>query len=176
MIKYENFVNYKCPRWDDYPDFDLYMDQVVCILERYLAPFSEEGGKTITSAMINNYVKQKIVKPPEKKKYARFHLAYLFVVCVLKKIMSISEICDGMGQLLNKYDIETSYEMFCDALDNAFKYVFSSEKPAEVAEDYEHKMLSSVTLGVANMYYARCMIRKKKEQNAAGGTSADAAD
>lgn len=170
MIKYENFIDYKCPRWNDYPDFDLYMDQVVCILERYLAPFSEEGGKTITSAMINNYVKQKIVKPPEKKKYARFHLAYLFVVCVLKKIMSISEICDGMGHLLNKYDNETAYEMFCDSLDNAFKYVFSSEEPEsfpDYPDDYEHKMLRSVTLGVANMYYARCMIREKKEKNAA---------
>ena len=33
-------------------------------------------------------------------------------------------------------------------------------------EDYEHRMLRAVTLGVANMYYARCIIMEKKAQNA----------
>ena len=75
------YANIMFPRWDDLPDIELYMDQVVSILEKNLSVFSN-GEKLITPSMINNYVKQKIVKPPVKKRYDKMHLAYLFVVCI----------------------------------------------------------------------------------------------
>lgn len=39
-----------------------------------------------------NYVKNSIVDPPVKKHYTSKHLAYLMVVCILKRCYTLSEI------------------------------------------------------------------------------------
>ena len=83
--------NFDLPDWDDLPQLDLYMDQVILLLTRYLAPL-ERGGdeKTITASIINNYVRMKVMPPPVKKRYSRVHLAYLVMICTLKQSLSIS--------------------------------------------------------------------------------------
>ena len=45
------------PSWESLPQLDLYMDQVIVLMERYLALFSDGKDKLITPSMINNYVK-----------------------------------------------------------------------------------------------------------------------
>ena len=49
-------------QWDALPDIPLYMDQVVSYLGRQLISFRE--GEGLTSAMINNYIKDGIVPAP----------------------------------------------------------------------------------------------------------------
>ena len=83
-------ATYHIPRYDELPDLPLYMDQVVVLMERYLAPLAPGEEKPVTPAMINNYVKQGVIPPPVNKKYEKRHLAYLVVVCVLKQVLSIS--------------------------------------------------------------------------------------
>ncbi|MBQ9921517.1 MAG: DUF1836 domain-containing protein [Clostridia bacterium] len=62
----KEILEFHLPRWDELPEIELYMDQVVYTLEKKLEIFAEdESQKIITSTMINNYVKQKVVKPPE---------------------------------------------------------------------------------------------------------------
>lgn len=81
------------PRWEELPDLDLYMDQVLSYINARLEPLSIGEEKTVlTSSMVNNYVKTNIVKPPVKKHYKRYHLAYLFVVMLMKRCFSLSEI------------------------------------------------------------------------------------
>lgn len=53
-------------------------------------PFSE--NISITPAMINNYVKSKIIPSPVKKRYSRVHIAYIIIVCVLKQTFSFAVI------------------------------------------------------------------------------------
>lgn len=114
-----NFQNY-----ENLPDLDLYMDQVVTYLERQFYVFKENiDDKQITSSMINNYVKGKVVNPPISKKYNREHLALLEEVCTLKKVLSIDEI----RQILkityedkNRLDVFNSFnDLFTKHLDNA---------------------------------------------------------
>ena len=83
---------YHFPQWDELPNFDLYMDQVVYYVDQQLRPLYFNEEKIITSSMVNNYVKNSIVKAPEKKKYSRKHIAYLIIVCLLKKSFSLTEI------------------------------------------------------------------------------------
>lgn len=79
------------PDWDRLPQLELYMDQVIILLTQYLAPLTRgEDEKAITASTINNYVRMKVMPPPVKKKYARLHLAYLIVICILKQNLSIS--------------------------------------------------------------------------------------
>ena len=83
--------NFDLPDWDSLPQLDLYMDQVILLLTRYLAPLERSGDeKTITASIINNYVRMKVMPPPVKKRYSRMHLAYLVMICILKQSLSIS--------------------------------------------------------------------------------------
>ena len=85
---------YHCPRYQEFPRIELYMDQVLTILEEALRPFAlNDKEKLITSTMVNNYVKQGVVMPPKKKRYSCEHLAYLMTVCILKQVLPLSDIC-----------------------------------------------------------------------------------
>lgn len=159
----EDILNFHCPRWNELPDINLYMDQLVSILEKNLAVFEEIWGeKIITSMMINNYVKQKVVEPPVKKRYNRGHLAYFFVVCIMKRILSISEICDLIAYLISIYSIDQAYNLFCDELENAIKEVFSPDtKKNKPIKEPEHELiiLKSAALAFANKIYFQVGIK-----------------
>ena len=101
------------PDWDDLPQLDLYMDQVILLLTRYLAPL-ERGGdeKTITASIINNYVRMKVMPPPVKKRYARMHLAYLIIICTLKQSLSISCIQRMLPPEYSEEEARTLYTDF----------------------------------------------------------------
>ena len=89
----EKIIKHHLPRWNELPEIDLYLDQVVNYLEKYLGILSSnDDDKIITKTMINNYVKQGIMPAPEKKKYGKTHIAYLMVICILKQVYSIGEI------------------------------------------------------------------------------------
>ena len=55
---------------EELPNFDLYLDQVITLIEGYLQNlFDEENDTILTAAMINNYVKLKLIPKAEKKRY-----------------------------------------------------------------------------------------------------------
>ena len=84
---------HKLPHWEDLPEIDLYMDQVIALMEKYLSDLTtQEDSKLITPSMINNYVKLNIIPAPTKKKYSREHIAYLVIICSLKQVMPIPKI------------------------------------------------------------------------------------
>jgi len=77
--------------------------------------------------MINNYVKQNIMDPPIKKKYNKKHIAYLFVICILKQVYSISDIDKLIKLALKGFPIERAYNTFCQALEISIKNTFSGK-------------------------------------------------
>ena len=84
-------AQFDLPDWESLPQLDLYMDQVILLLTRYLSPLERYGeDKAITASIINNYVRMKVMPPPVKKRYSRVHLAYLVIICTLKQSLSIS--------------------------------------------------------------------------------------
>ncbi len=103
--------------WDDLPDIPLYMDQVVSYLSRQMA--CSGGGDTLTSAMINNYIKDGLLERANGKKYGQEHLAYLTAICALKQVMSVREmkVLTTVGRELRSPDRQ--YEYFCTYLDQA---------------------------------------------------------
>lgn len=160
MLSLDDIREYRCPRWDKLPDIDLYMDQVLVVLDKYLRIFKEtEDEKVITSAMINNYVKQKITKPPVNKKYTRYHIAFLYVVCVLKNFVSLSDICVGASSLLNGRHSAEAFDMFCEELDNALEIVFGNgDDTRKKPVTDEERILRAVSNATANMLYAKYFI------------------
>lgn len=55
--------------WESFPDIGLYMDQVVSYLPRQLIHYGE--GELLTSAMVNNYIKDGLLPRAEGKRYSR---------------------------------------------------------------------------------------------------------
>ena len=87
----EELERFDLPDWDSLPELDLYMDQVILLLTRYLAPIDRDSDeRSITASIINNYVRMKVMPPPVKKRYSRTHLAYLVIICTLKQSLSIA--------------------------------------------------------------------------------------
>lgn len=123
----KNIANYRCPRYDEFPQFGIYMDQLINFLDNHLSIFSIPGEeKTITSTMINNYVKQKVIAPPEKKKYKKEQVIHLFVVGILKQVISISEIAKLIWLQTKQYETPTAYNFFCEELENSLKTTFET--------------------------------------------------
>ncbi|MDO4275552.1 MAG: DUF1836 domain-containing protein [Eubacteriales bacterium] len=94
---------------EDLPNIDLYMDQVTTFMEDQLSASKRyEEDKILTKTMINNYAKNKLLPPPEKKRYSREHLLMLIFIYYFKNILSISDIQTLLGPVTEKFFKSTS--------------------------------------------------------------------
>lgn len=81
---------FRLPRYADLPDFRLYIDQLIALVEKTLAPLmGADGEKWITATMVGNYARQGVIPRPEGKRYGREHAAYLIFVCLSKQVIAI---------------------------------------------------------------------------------------
>jgi len=110
-------MEFSCLRWAQLPQIALYMDQVLLVLNQALAPLSVSDSPAVTGTMINNYVKMKLAAPAEKKKYDREHMARFVMICLLKKVLSMTEIAAVLEQILTQHSLEEAYDLFCRELE-----------------------------------------------------------
>ena len=86
------------------PDLDLYVDQITTFLTRHLAKTIRfEDDKIMTQTMINNYTKNHLLPPPDKKKYSRDHILLMIFIYYFKNFLPISDIKTILGPLTDKY-------------------------------------------------------------------------
>ncbi len=153
LLTPEQAAAFHCPRWAELPGIPLYMDQVILVLEDSLALFAEEDGHFVTATMINNYVKQKIIIPPGGKRYGREQLATLVMVCLMKKVFSISETIALIGLLTENTPLSEAYDLFCAELEHAIARVFADPsgeargiaQPAGEAGAARHAAVAALT-------------------------------
>ena len=164
MDKKSIFEDFHCPRWEELPQMDLYMDQLVTLLNGYLTPFTtEKQGKKITSTMINNYVKHGIVHVPVRKRYTKEHVAYLIVVCILKSVYSLEEISTLIQVQIEKCPQELAYNYFCTELENCLSSIFKCEEiqhiPSENVSASEVVLICNTLQSVAYTVYVREVLK-----------------
>lgn len=116
-MKNYDFAQFRCPRWVELPDLGLYMDQVLIVVEGALRPLFPNDPVVLTSTMVNNYVKQQVLTPSEKKKYRREHLATLITITVLKRVLSVAEIKVVLECLAEATEPSAGYDRFCAQLE-----------------------------------------------------------
>ncbi len=120
--------DFRCVRFDALPDIPLYMDQVISIVENSLSVFaSGESEKILSPSMVNNYVKQKVLPPPQNKRYTREHVAYLLCICILKKVLSIAQIQRLLDLQRQFWPVESAYNRFCGEVEAALSTAFSDD-------------------------------------------------
>ncbi len=98
-------AGFKVTRVDEIPAIDLYMDQVLTFLGERLRRTARksDADKILTKTMVNNYVKNKVMIPPVKKKYGRDHILLLMVIYYMKSFLSIDDIRSIVGPVSDKY-------------------------------------------------------------------------
>lgn len=115
----------------DLPPLDLYMDQVLAMLEeRFQAGARQPGEKVITKTIINNYSKARLLQKPVGKKYTPEHLLVLALIQSLKQSLSLEDV----GRLLGSCPELSDGERY-DAAAVAVRY-----------EDFERIKLSQEKL------------------------------
>lgn len=86
------------------PNIDLYMDQVLTFMNHKLEWSKRyEEDKIMTKTMINNYAKNHLLPPPDKKKYSKEHLLVLIFIYYFKNILSIGDIQSLLNPLTERY-------------------------------------------------------------------------
>lgn len=88
----------------DFPNIDLYMDQVTTFMSTHLSNSKlHPDDKILTKTMINNYAKDNILPAPVKKKYSKDHMIVLLCIYYLKNILSINDIQNILNPLTERF-------------------------------------------------------------------------
>lgn len=138
--------NINLPKFADLPQFDLYMDQVIGLVNQYIAPL---GIDSITSSMINNYVKHKVIHAPIKKKYTRYQLANILIIAIAKNVFTLDEIQKGIYDLLATDDAATAYDAFITTFLDTLHGVNSNLEEQIITQQINIKNNNTVMISLA---------------------------
>jgi hypothetical protein len=157
---------------DDFPEIDLYMDQVMQLFESKLSYTKRnDDDKVLTKTMINNYAKGNLLMKVKNKKYTKSHLILMGLIYNLKGTLSLTDIKTILTPIIDSFEKEQEYQLhdvyqaFLDIYDlNLEDLRLSSNKVFENIQalksaknnslgDYEEKLLLICSyVSMSNLY------------------------
>ena len=106
-------VDFRLPTWESLPDMELYMDQVISLVNRYLNLIPQDDtNPVITASAVNNYVRLRMMPAPERKRYRRHHMACVIMICILKQSLTLAEIQRILPVEMTEENIRQTYHAF----------------------------------------------------------------
>lgn len=97
---------------DDFPEIDLYMDQVMQLFESKLSYTKRNpDDKILTKTMINNYAKDDLLMKIKNKKYTKNHLILIGLIYNLKGALSLTDIKTILTPIINSFEKEQDYPL-----------------------------------------------------------------
>lgn len=172
----ENYINsQKSSRninLDDFPEIDLYMDQVMQLFESKLNYTKRnDDDKVLTKTMINNYAKGNLLMKIKNKKYTKNHLILMSLIYNLKGALSLTDIKTILTPIVDSFEKDQDYPLydlyqsFLDIYDLNLKDLDSSSNEIydnikqiinnknNVLGDYEEKfLLICAYVSMSNLY------------------------
>ncbi|MBR6784054.1 MAG: DUF1836 domain-containing protein [Clostridia bacterium] len=166
-LKKSELLKIHLPRWEEFPAFELYVDQVIAFICEKLEPFNFNSEEPLlTQSMINNYVKNGVLNPPVKKKYNKTHLAKLVVICICKRMLPLSYISDAITVMSRVFDIEEGYNLICDEIEYEIKStVAPTEFPPRAIDDTPARkvaLMRSLASAVAKILFFDTLIQQRR--------------
>lgn len=165
MDKLKEILEEKRPeKWENIPDIDLYMDQVLSYMTRQHVGL--ELDETLTAAMVNNYMKKDLLPRAKGKKYDRQHIAYLTAICLLKQVLSVDQTGELMGKQISQRsegEAEAFYEKYTEMLDQEFRKVSEKVKAAEGKEELVDQALRLAVSSYAEKIACQEILKKLGE-------------
>lgn len=176
------------PRYAELPDIELYMDQVLTYIDDRLRPLFPADEKLLTSSMVNNYVKQKLIPTPSHKRYGREHVALLIFICLMKRTASMADIQRLFAVQTATHSTARAYDFFCTAAEESLRALFcETTNEHELGEwvignpegfafslqiehadelSLEHRIVISAATAIANkIYLEKCLELEDLENN-----------
>ena len=148
---------FRLPRYQEIPTVGLYLEQTAKYISEILSPLEEN---CMTSSMISNYVKKKLIASPVKKQYSLDQIVYLFFVAVAKNVLSLDNLDRFIRIQERTYTIERAYNYFCDELENILSFVFGLKGSPDTVgtENTDEKMMlrSAIIAFCHKIYLEKC--------------------
>lgn len=137
---------------DDFPEIDLYMDQVMQLFESKLSYTKRnDDDKVLTKTMINNYAKANLLMKIKNKKYTKDHLILMGLIYNLKGGLSLTDIKTMFTPIINSFDkneeypLYDIYQSFLDAYD--FNLDDLNNSSHKISENIKNLINSNDSLG-----------------------------
>ncbi|MDD4541162.1 MAG: DUF1836 domain-containing protein [Eubacteriales bacterium] len=140
----ERLTERKVLPFEQLPNLDLYMDQVISIMSRQTE--GENHRSALTSSMINNYTKQGVLPRAEGKRYNRDHLVDLTILVYLKEVLPIVNIGELLQLLAREGDPQWRYEKMSEILENESNNIM--KLLPEDADDTQELVLQILSMGL----------------------------
>ena len=176
----ESLNNFQFVKTEDLPEIELYMDQVTTFMDSRLRTTTRnpKEDKILTKTMINNYAKNDLLPPPERKKYSKDHMLVLLFIYYLKGILNFNDIETILTPLTEKhfqkkkgYTLEDIYKEVFEAAgsqkenmikDIEEKYDIAQQVFADAPKSEQEflKMFSFVALLGYDVYVKKLLIEK----------------
>ena len=157
---------------NDFPDLDLYMDQVMQLFETKLAYTKRNpDDKILTKTMINNYAKDNLLIKIKNKKYNKNHLILMGLIYNLKGSLSLTDIKTSLTPIINSvndgenYPLNDIYQSFLDIYDLNLKELKAAahkiedntlnimkEKSTKLGEYEKHFLLLCAYVSISNLF------------------------
>lgn len=145
--------DFRLPRFQELPSVGLYLEQTTKYISQYLDPLEEN---CLTSSMISNYVKRKLITSPVKKQYSREQIAYLFFIAVAKNVLSLDSLERFIRVQERTYTLAQAYDYFCEELENILAFVFGLKGNPDavgVTHTDEKMLLRSTIIAFSHKIY-----------------------
>lgn len=171
-------------RISEMPRIELYLDQLLSLVEMELSFMYSPGEKVVTGAMVNNYVKQGLLPAPVRKRYTRNHLASLLFICAFKRVLSIAQVAQLRGMCTRAaVTVEDIYDAFVEQFEQAIASHFATtpdERPSipevslplvsndgsPIGGELAHLFESSITLLASKVYLEHVLILETQRVDA----------
>lgn len=103
----EEMKAYDSIRLDEIPEYRLFISQIEEFFDKKLGKGEEdEDRKAISKTMIQNYIKDGLIMPPDGKSYSRSHVILLAMIYNLKSILAIKDIKKLLAPILEMAEDE----------------------------------------------------------------------
>ena len=150
----EQIRNFRLPHYEEITDVGLYLDQTARYLNSYLSGLGTDTE--ITTSMISNYVKKRLLKNPQHKLYSREQIALLFFIALAKPIMSLEHVHTIARTYCESSNVMSFYESFRGELFRTLFEVFSipaDEDSSEETFSPDQVLIRSVVTAIAHTIY-----------------------
>lgn len=131
------------------PEIDLYMDQILRLTEE----------KGVTKTMINNYSKERLIKPLKGKKYSKEQIIQILCIMNLKQTLQLGSIKELMPQEEGKIDFLKVYDAWAKENDRIAKAAAAFvEKEISFDGDLsaeEEALAAAMMLSSCGIYFSR---------------------
>ena len=169
MEKLETFkskmAEFMPDEWNRIPDINLYMDQVISYMERQHIGLGTDGGESLTSSMINNYIKHDLLPRAKGKRYDREHIAYLTAICLLKQVLTVNETGILLQNEMKSKDIESFYREYRDLISKTYRNTAESLDCSGTAEELADQALKSAVAGYAQILLCKKILEEIEEKD-----------